>query len=85
MFRAAINMEETEMTLQKAVKVIITPKLKQCPFCGLKDSKSPCLRGDTVDARSRFYYVLCRYCGAKSEDSRAKREVIRAWNRRAQS
>ncbi|MGM9562485.1 MAG: Lar family restriction alleviation protein [Faecousia sp.] len=73
------------MTLQKAIKVIITPDLKKCPFCGLKDSKSPCLRGDTVDARSRFYYVLCRYCGAKGGDSRAKREAIRTWNRRAQS
>lgn len=48
------------------------PKLKPCPFCG----GEPYLHGFSIN-----HLVMCKRCGAQSDDGSQER-TIAAWNRR---
>ena len=57
------------------------PEIKPCPFCGGKGEISEDL---SSQSRSRWYYVVCDSCCAKSDVVNSEAEAILDWNRRIQ-
>ena len=51
-------------------------KLKPCPFCG---GKPRFIR----IAQTRYCYIDCSACGAKTKQIKGEDLTIEAWNRRA--
>ena len=54
-------------------------KLKPCPFCG---SNRVQIR---TDDEGISWYIFCNNCGAMCGYALSEDEVVKAWNRRAES
>ena len=50
-------------------------ELKPCPFCGGK--------AELGDGRGHNWDISCIECGASSEQTLIRSEIIAAWNKRA--
>lgn len=53
-------------------------ELKQCPFCGGKDTGTL-----TTSYDGYWYAVFCENCMAQTRKCRQEKDAIEAWNRRA--
>ena len=54
------------------------PKLRECPFCGCKDSGIL-----TTSYDGYWFAVFCENCMAQTRKCRQEKDAVEAWNRRA--